>query len=190
MSAQVNAGMEALSAMSKEEFVAALGGIFEHTPWIAERAHAARPFADVDTLHRAMVAVLAAAPDAAKLALIRAHPELAGKEAAAGTMTAESVGEQASAGLDRCTRAELARLSELNARYRTRHGFPFVIAVKGKSKHDILAALEARLGNESADEFRRCLDEIAKIARLRLATRFEDGRRRDALAAKESSSLP
>ena len=178
------AGMEftALSKASKADFVAALAGIFEHTPWIAEQAYAARPFADVDGLHRALVAALVAASDDAKLALIRAHPELAGKEAAAGTMTAESVGEQAAAGLDRCTRDELARLTKQNARYRRRHGFPFVIAVKGKSKTDILAALEARLGQETADEFQRCLDEIAKIARLRLAARFEDGRRRTTLA--------
>lgn len=172
MSASAGTSFAALSTTSKADFVAALAGIFEHTPWIAEQAHAARPFVNVGSLHRAMVAALAAAPDEAKLALIRAHPELAGKEAAAGTMTAESVGEQASAGLDRCTRDELARLRELNARYRARHGFPFVIAVKGRSKNDILAALEARLRNESADEFQRCLDEIAKIARLRLAARF------------------
>ncbi len=122
MMAQAGPGLAALSAASKDAFVAELRGIFEHTPWIAEQAYAARPFADVDALHRAMVAALDAAADAAKLALIRAHPELAGKEAAAGTMTAESVGEQASAGLDRCTRDELARLRELNARYHARHG--------------------------------------------------------------------
>ena len=172
MTAPAEFNFAALSSAPKQAFVAALAGIFEHTPWIAEHAYAARPFADVDALHRAMVAALAAAPDEARLALIRAHPELAGKEAAAGTMTAESVGEQASAGLDRCTRDELARLTDLNARYRARHGFPFVIAVKGKSRNDILAALEARLRNETAEEFVRCLDEIAKIARLRLAARF------------------
>src|SRR4029450_11474583 len=98
-----------LSAAPRDEFVSVLGGIFEHTPWIAERAYAARPFATVDDLHRAMVAALAAASREAKLALIRAHPELAGKEAAAGTMTADSAGEQASAGLDRCTPDERAR---------------------------------------------------------------------------------
>ena len=126
--------LASLSAAPRDEFVRVLGGIFEHTPWIAERAYAARPFASVDDLHRAMLAALASAPREAKLALIRAHPELAGKEAAAGTMTPDSAGEQASAGLDRCTPDELARLRAGNRAYREKFGFPFVMAVKGKSR--------------------------------------------------------
>ena len=145
-----------------------LGGIFEHTAWIAERAYERRPFASVDALHRAMLAVLTAAPREAKLALICAHPELAGKEAAAGTMTADSIGEQASAGLDRCSPDELARLRAGNAAYREKFGFPFVMAVKGKTRQEILAALAERTGNTRDAEFARCLDEIGKIARLRL----------------------
>ena len=145
-----------------------LGGIFEHTPWIGEQAYAARPFGSVDALHGAMMAALASAPDTAKLALICAHPELAGKEAAAGTMTRDSVGEQASAGLDRCTPEELARLRAGNAAYREKFGFPFVMAVKGKSRQEILAALDARLGSSRDAEFARCLDEIGRIARFRL----------------------
>jgi 2-oxo-4-hydroxy-4-carboxy-5-ureidoimidazoline decarboxylase len=157
-----------LSAAPKKEFVAALGGIFEHTPWIADRAYERRPFASVDALHAAMLGVLAAAPREAKLALICAHPELAGKEAAAGTMTADSVGEQASAGLDRCSPDELARLRAGNVAYREKFGFPFVMAVKGRSRQQILAALAERIGNTREAEFARCLDEIGKIARLRL----------------------
>jgi len=157
-----------LSAAPKREFVATLGGIFEHTPWIAERAYERRPFTSIDALHGAMVAVLAAAPREAKLALICAHPELAGREAAAGTMTADSVGEQASAGLDRCSPEELARLRAGNAAYREKFGFPFVMAVKGRSRQEILAALAERTGNTREAEFARCLDEIGKIARLRL----------------------
>jgi len=157
-----------LSAAPKKEFVATLGGIFEHTPWIAERAYERRPFASVDVLHAAMLGVLAAAPREAKLALICAHPELAGKEAAAGTMTADSVGEQASAGLDRCSPGELARLRAGNAAYREKFGFPFVMAVKGRSRQEILAALAERTGNTREAEFARCLEEIGKIARLRL----------------------
>jgi 2-oxo-4-hydroxy-4-carboxy-5-ureidoimidazoline decarboxylase len=157
-----------LSAAPKKEFVATLGGIFEHTPWIAERAYERRPFMSVDALHAAMLGVLAAAPREAKLALICAHPELAGKEAAAGTMTADSVGEQASAGLDRCSPDELARLRAGNAAYREKFGFPFVMAVKGRSRQEILAALAERTGNTREAEFARCLEEIGKIARLRL----------------------
>ena len=157
-----------LSDASRDEFVRVLGGIFEHTPWIAEQAYSARPFANVDALHGTMIAVLAAAPNDAKLALIRAHPELAGKEAAAGTMTRDSVGEQASAGLDRCAPEELTRLRAGNAAYREKFGFPFVMAVKGKSRQELLAALESRIGNTRDAEFARCLEEIGKIARLRL----------------------
>ena len=157
-----------LSAAPKKEFVATLGGIFEHTRWIAERAYERRPFASVDALHAAMLGVLAAAPREAKLALICAHPELAGKEAAAGTMTADSVGEQAAAGLDRCSPDELARLRAGNAAYREKFGFPFVMAVKARSRQEILATLAERTGNTREAEFARCLDEIGKIARLRL----------------------
>ena len=164
--------LAALSVASRDEFVRALGGIFEHTPWIAERAWTARPFASVDELHRSMLSVLASASREAKLALICAHPELAGKEAAAGTMTTDSVGEQASAGLDRCTPDELARLRAHNQSYRDKFGFPFVMAVKGKSRQEILAALASRIGNTREAEFARCIEEIGRIARLRLDAMF------------------
>ena len=166
------ATLASLSATPRDEFVRVLGGIFEHTPWIAERAYAARPFASVDDLHRAMLAALASAPREAKLALICAHPELAGKEADAGTMTPDSAGEQAFAGLDRCTPDELARLRAGNRAYREKFGFPFVMAVSGKSRQEILAALASRVGGTRDAEFARCIDEIGKIARLRLDALF------------------
>ena len=157
-----------LSAQPRDVFVAQLAGIFEHSPWIPERAWAARPFASIDTLHAAMLAVLDAASAEEKLGLIRAHPELAGKEAAAGTLTAASTGEQRGAGLDQCSADELARLRQLNAAYQARFGFPFVIAVKGLSRYQIMDAVETRLAHDVATEFQTCLTEIGKIARFRL----------------------
>jgi 2-oxo-4-hydroxy-4-carboxy-5-ureidoimidazoline decarboxylase len=164
--------LASLSTAPRDEFTAALGGVFEHSPWIAERAYESRPFASVDALHAAMVDVVERAGVEEKLALIRAHPELAGKEAAAGTLTTESTGEQANAGLDRCTPDELARLRAGNRFYRDQFGFPFVMAVKGRSRAEILTSLESRLRNSRDDEFERCLAEIAKIARFRLDALF------------------
>lgn len=160
--------LERLSTHPQEAFVARLDGIFEHSPWIPERAWAARPFASIDSLHAAMVAVVDAASEAEQLGLICAHPELAGKEAAAGTLTTASTGEQQGAGLDQCSADELVRLRQLNADYRARFGFPFVIAVKGLSRYRIMDAMETRLRNDRATEFRACLAQIARIARFRL----------------------
>jgi len=162
------AALAALSAMPQAEFVAHLGDIFEHSPWIAERAWAARPFASIEALHAAMVAAVDQASEAEQLGLIRAHPELAGKEAAAGTLTVASTGEQRGAGLDQCSADEIRRLRGLNAAYRERLGFPFVIAVKGLSRYQIMDAVEARLKNDRATEFRACLEQIGRIARFRL----------------------
>lgn len=162
------AALAALSAMPQAEFVGHLGDIFEHSPWIAERAWAARPFASIEALHAAMVAAVDHASEAEQLGLIRAHPELAGKEAAAGTLTAASTGEQRGAGLDQCSAEEIQRLRGLNAAYRERFGFPFVIAVKGLSRYQIMDAVEARLKNDRATEFRACLEQIGRIARFRL----------------------
>lgn len=160
--------LPALSNLGQGEFVACLANVFEHSPWIPGRAWPARPFATLDALHGALLEVLAAASDKEQLGLIRAHPELAGKEAAAGTLTLASTGEQQGAGLDRCSPEDLARLRRLNTSYRTRFGFPFVIAVKGLDRQQILAALETRLAQAPDEEFRTALAEIAKIARFRL----------------------
>lgn len=159
------------SRLARPAFVARFGGVFEHSPWIAEGAVDAGLTADHDTaegLHAAMVAVMRAAGDPAKLALIRAHPDLAGKLAAAGRLTAESTGEQASAGLDRLTDDERATFTRLNDAYKARFGFPFIIAVKGKTKDEIRAAFEARLGHDAAAEFAEALRQVERIALLRL----------------------
>jgi 2-oxo-4-hydroxy-4-carboxy-5-ureidoimidazoline decarboxylase len=161
-----------LCALPQSEFARELGAIFEHSPWIPERAWAARPFADVAALHQAMVRVVGQADPAEQLALITAHPELAGKEAAAGTLTDASTSEQRGAGLDQCSAEELQRLRRLNAAYRERFGFPFVIAVKGRSRYQIMDAIEERLHNDRDAEFDTCLDQIAQIARFRLDAQF------------------
>ncbi len=161
-----------LSALPQAEFSRTLGAIFEHSPWIPERAWAARPFATVDELHQAMLKAVREADPAEQLALIAAHPELAGREAAAGTLTDASTSEQRGAGLDQCSPAELARLRSLNARYRERFGFPFVIAVKGRSRHQIMDAIEERLHNGRDTEFATCLEQIGQIARFRLDALF------------------
>lgn len=162
-----------LSEQSQEQFVSTLDGIFEHSPWVAERAWAKRPFASVDALFHAMFQAVEQASHQEQLDLICAHPELAGKEAAAGTLTKESTGEQKGAGLDQCTPDELERLRQLNASYREKFGFPFVIAVKGLTRHEIMDKVDARLNNSTEDEFRTCLQEIGKIARFRLDAQFD-----------------
>jgi OHCU decarboxylase len=159
----------ALSRMSREELVAALGFLFEHSPWVVEDVWAWRPFGSRDELHAKLVAVVRYADPERQLALIRAHPDLAGRAALAGELTEASADEQASAGLDRLTRAELARFHALNAAYRARFGFPFVVCVREHTKESILAAFEARLANEPAAEVATALGEVAKIVRLRLA---------------------
>lgn len=159
--------MAALNALAPEAFVARLGGIYEHSPWVAARAYAARPFASLDALHAAMqAAMLAAAPDE-QLSLVRAHPELLGRLEAA-QLTASSRSEQAGAGLDRCTAAERARMRELNGRYRERFGFPFIVAVKGLDWSGIIARMESRLPNTREAELATALAEIGRIARFRL----------------------
>lgn len=160
--------LEALSQLDREAFRRALGGVFEQSPWVADRAFDRRPFATLEALHAAMVAVVRSASREEQLALIRAHPDLAGKAARAAAMSAASVAEQSSAGLDRLTDEEYARFERLNAAYREKFGFPFVIAVRRHDKHAILAAFEARLRNSLDDEVEAALAQIAEIARLRL----------------------
>ena len=160
--------------MDREAFIAQLGGIYEHSPWVAERAWQARPFRSRDALHAEMEAVVAAAGHEEQLALIRAHPELAGRLAVAGQLTSASRGEQAGAGLDRCTPEEFARLQALNAAYREKFEFPFIIAVRGLTRTQIIARLEQRLAHTAEQEFSACLREIGRIAGLRLRDLIED----------------
>jgi OHCU decarboxylase len=162
--------LAALNAMDRDAFVAALGGVFEHSPWIAEAAWPKRPFADVASLHRAMVATVEEAGREPQLALIRAHPELG-----AGRIAADfSRREQAAAGLAVEAESERERLRGLNLGYRERFGFPFILAVKGLGPAEIRAALERRLGNAPDEEFRAALAEIGKIARFRLDAILND----------------
>ena len=160
--------LAALNAADRATFVAAVGFAFEHSPWIAEAGWERRPFANLDALHAALADAVAEAPEARKLALIAAHPDLAGRVAREGRLTASSRREQAAAGLDRLDPAELARFETANAAYRARFGFPFVICAREHDKASILAALERRATRERAAEIATALDEIAKIARLRL----------------------
>lgn len=157
-----------LNAASRADFVAALGGIFEHSPWVAEGVADSRPFASVDAIHEAMVAVVDAAAIDRQLDLIRAHPDLAGKAARAGKLTAESTSEQQGAGLDRLTDAEFDDFHKLNDAYKARFGFPFILAVRGHDKHSILAAFRTRLQNDGDAERGEALRQIARIARFRL----------------------
>lgn len=154
-----------ISPAERRAFVARHRALFEHSPWVVERAANRLPLAD---LHAGLMQVVHdAAPDE-QLALIRAHPELAGKAALDGSLTEASADEQASAGLDRLTPAEFDRFHALNAAYRDKFGFPFIICVRLTDKAGILAAMERRLASDRDAEIATALDEIGKIVRLRL----------------------
>jgi 2-oxo-4-hydroxy-4-carboxy-5-ureidoimidazoline decarboxylase len=157
-----------LRHLDRDRFVELFGGVFEHAPWVAEEAFAAGPFQSSAALHRAMVDVMRGAPRTRQLALISGHPDLAGRAAIRGELTAASSAEQTGAGLDQCTPAEFERFRELNERYQAKFGFPFILAVKGRSRHEILAAFEQRLAHSAEAEFEEALDQIARIARFRL----------------------
>ena len=149
--------------------MARFGGVFEESPWIAREAWERRPFGSVDELHAAMVWVVEHSPRSARIELIRAHPDLAGKAAIAGALTPESTREQAAAGLDRLTPAQYERLTDLTAAYRERFGFPFVVCAREHTADSIIAAAEERIRKQPEEEERTAVSEIAKIARLRLA---------------------
>jgi 2-oxo-4-hydroxy-4-carboxy-5-ureidoimidazoline decarboxylase len=160
--------LSALNGAERGTFVAALGGIFENAPWVAERVVASRPFATVADLHRAMVEAVAASGEAQQLDLIRGHPELGSKVGQAPAMTIESRSEQGGLGLDRLSEAEFARFNELNAAYRARFGFPFIICVRRHTRDSILAEFARRLANAPPQERAAALEEIGYITRLRL----------------------
>jgi len=153
-----------LNALDVAHFVAAIGWVFEHSPWVAERAWAARPFATLEALHRAMIAQLEAASPEEQLALLRAHPDLGAR----ARISAASTKEQAGAGLDRLTPEEFQSLQRLNAAYRDKFGFPFLFAVRGSKKYDILKALQRRLEAAPEAEFREALRQVHSIAEFRL----------------------
>ena len=160
--------LDVINMLDRAAFTAALGHLFEHSPWVAEEAWAQRPFASVEALHGALCATMRAAPLGRQLSLIRAHPDLAGRLAQQKKLTAESTKEQASAGLDQLTDAELAEFTRFNDGYLAKFGFPFIICARLNAKAAILAALQARLPNSPAAEHAAALAEIEKIAWLRL----------------------
>ncbi|WP_263138946.1 2-oxo-4-hydroxy-4-carboxy-5-ureidoimidazoline decarboxylase [Pseudomonas sp. RIT-PI-AD] len=159
------------SRLDRDAFVAAFADIYEHSPWVAartfEQGDKAR-FDDIDALQAQMAEVLLAASPAEQLALINAHPDLAGKAAVRGELTAASTAEQAGAGIHACSEDEFARFTALNQAYKAKFGFPFIMAVKGSDRHAILAAFEERIHHTPEQEFARALAEINKIALFRL----------------------
>ena len=157
-----------LNRITPSAFATALGDIFEHSPWVAVRASTARPFGTIAALHAAMLDAVDAAPRGMRLALIRAHPELAGKAAIRGELTADSTMEQSGAGLSQCTAEELARLTALNAAYNAKFGFPFILAVKGYDRAGILREFERRIERDVDTEFDEALAQIGRITRNRL----------------------
>jgi beta-ureidopropionase / N-carbamoyl-L-amino-acid hydrolase len=158
-----------LNAASAVQFTATLTGIFEHSPWVAERAATLRPFASRVKLHEAMCGKVTQATAAEQLALIRAHPELAGRAAIRGELTAASTREQQGAGLSACTPEEFADLQSLNAQYGAKFGFPFVLAVRGHTPASVIASLRERVGHSADDERMVALEQIGRIAGFRLA---------------------
>lgn len=165
--------LDDLNASNRPVFVAAIGDIFEHGPWVAERAHAGRPFPTVAALHDAMMQAVRAAPRAQQLAFLRGHPELGGKVACAGAMTEDSIAEQGGLGLDRLSDEEFDRFEQLNAAYREKFGFPFIIGVRRHTRDSILAQFERRSAHGIETELAAALDEIGFITRLRLVAKVD-----------------
>jgi 2-oxo-4-hydroxy-4-carboxy-5-ureidoimidazoline decarboxylase len=157
-----------VNALDETGFTQALGFVFELSPWVVARAYTAHPFASREALHGAMMAELEKAPETDRLALIRAHPELAGKAAIAKTLTAESEREQAGAGLDRLTPEEFTQFHQLNAAYGAKFGFPFIICARLNNKASILSAMTRRLAHDPQSELDEAIAQIGLISRLRL----------------------
>ncbi|MFL1454936.1 2-oxo-4-hydroxy-4-carboxy-5-ureidoimidazoline decarboxylase [Marinobacter sp. GN3S48] len=159
------------SSLGREAFVAAFADIYEHSPWIAERAYDMgmdEKVDEIEVMHERMSNILLNADRDAQLALINAHPDLAGKAAMRGELTASSTSEQAGAGIQECTPEEFTRFVRLNEAYKNKFGFIFIMAVKGSNRHQILASFEERMDNSPEQEFQRALSEINKIALFRL----------------------
>ncbi|EKQ6382599.1 TPA: 2-oxo-4-hydroxy-4-carboxy-5-ureidoimidazoline decarboxylase [Pseudomonas aeruginosa] len=159
------------ASLSREAFIEAFADIYEHSPWVAEKAYDLGiddSLNDIEGLHQRMTDILLSASREAQLALINAHPDLAGKAAIRGELTASSTSEQAGAGIHECSAEEFARFTELNDAYKARFGFPFIKAVKGSNRHQILAAFEERIQHSADEEFATALAEINKIALFRL----------------------
>jgi len=160
--------MSAINGLDRAAFVQKLGGVFEKAAWVAEKAWEKKPFATPDDLHATMVDAVKQAPVQDQIALLQGHPDLAGKEAQAGTMTVSSASEQGRAGLNALTKDEMARITALNAAYKKKFGFPFIIAVRLYTKEGIFFEFERRLRNDTATEYANGLENVFRIARLRL----------------------
>ena len=159
--------LAAVNAMPAGEFVEAFGDVAEHSPWGAEKAGEQRPFASRQAMIEAFISVIRAAPQDAQLGLLRAHPDLATR----ARLTADSTREQAGAGLDTLTPEEFVRFTDLNTRYKSRFGFPFIFAVRGATKHQILESFERRVNSGAEDEFATALHQVCRIFRFRIEDR-------------------
>jgi len=165
--------LDRLNSLDRAAFVAALGSVFEHSPWVAERTWETRPFASVDALHAAMMSAVRTAPHAERIALLTAHPELAGREARAGSLTGDSTTEQGRLGFDALGGEELARVSESNRRYREKFGFPCIVALAlHANRESVHAEMKARLANDADAEIANALRQVAAITRARLGARL------------------
>ncbi|HKQ27623.1 MAG TPA: 2-oxo-4-hydroxy-4-carboxy-5-ureidoimidazoline decarboxylase [Burkholderiales bacterium] len=161
--------LAAVNALGEREFVACFGGVFEHSPWVAERAWKRKPFHSIDSLHQAMMQVVAQANSDERLALVRAHPELAGAEAKEGTLTVDSSSEQGRLGFTRLNRNELEKMAALNRSYREKHGFPCIVALRlHATRETVVAEMERRARNDSSTELENALEQIGHITRARL----------------------
>ncbi len=160
--------IDEINHRSDSQFIELLGSVFEHSPWVAELVVPLRPFESRDELHQSMAHAVRQAPAVQRMELLCRHPELAGKEANAGTLTDDSKHEQAAAGLNQCSKQELEKIASLNLAYREKFHFPFIIAVTGLNKHQIIEAMEQRLANNEDVEFDSAIAEVEKIARIRI----------------------
>ncbi|SRR5258707_964355 len=166
--------LEEINGLRKDAFVGTLGGLFEGRPWIVEEAWSKGPFTSIEALHQVLCSIMYEASIGRQVALLSAHPDLVGRAALAGTLSPASTSEQAAAGLDRLTPAEIASFQHYNQEYRARFGFPFVICVRENKKESILAGFETRLANTYEQEISLALAEVAKICALRLHDRVEE----------------
>lgn len=166
--------LDALNKSSPQEFVAVLGDVFEHSPWVAERVAAKRPFADGRALLDAMTSAVKSASKEEKAALLRAHPDLAGKAARAGKLTKDSIAEQASAGLDQLSEREYESFQGFNKNYQQKFEIPFIVCVRRHTKDSILQQFAKRIDNSAAEEFGTALSEVFRIAALRLDQKIEN----------------
>lgn len=152
---------------TKQTFISRYGGVYEHSPWVAEKAFEMGPPKPED-LPAVMQRIVEGSGRAAQLALLRAHPDLAGKLAKSGALTKDSTSEQASAGLNKCTEEEFAAFTQLNDTYKSKFGFPYILAVRGRHRTEILENFKTRVGNLPEVEFREALNQVHQIAALRI----------------------